>query len=162
MTSTASQDLPNDLAAYWMPFTANRAFKKEPRMLGRAKDMHYHTPEGRKILDGVSGLWCVNTGHGREEITAAIQEQAAEMDFAPPFQFGHPKAFQLASRLAAMAPGDLDHVFFTNSGSESVDTALKIAIAYHRLRGDATRQSGHCWSQRCRENQSVQSVGWGS
>ena len=139
MTSTASQDLPNDLAAYWMPFTANRAFKKEPRMLGRAKDMHYHTPEGRKILDGVSGLWCVNTGHGREEITAAIQEQAAEMDYAPPFQFGHPKAFQLASRLAAMAPGDLDHVFFTNSGSEAVDTALKIALAYWNVSGQGGR-----------------------
>ena len=129
MTSNASQELPNDLAAYWMPFTANRAFKKAPRMLGRAKDMHYHTPEGRKILDGVSGLWCVNTGHGREEIVAAIQAQAQEMDYAPPFQIGHPKAFQLASRLASMAPGDLDHVFFTNSGSEAVDTALKIALA---------------------------------
>ena len=139
MTSTASNDLPNDLAAYWMPFTANRAFKKEPRMLGRAKDMHYHTPEGRKILDGVSGLWCVNTGHGREEIVAAIQEQAAEMDYAPPFQIGHPKAFQLASRLAAMAPGDLDHVFFTNSGSEAVDTALKIALAYWNVSGQGGR-----------------------
>ena len=139
MTSTASKDLPNDLAAYWMPFTANRAFKKEPRMLGRAKDMHYHTPEGRKILDGVAGLWCVNTGHGREEIVAAIQEQAAEMDYAPPFQIGHPKAFQLASRLAAMAPGDLDHVFFTNSGSEAVDTALKIALAYWNVTGQGAR-----------------------
>ncbi len=139
MTSTASQDLPNDLAAYWMPFTANRAFKKEPRMLGRAKDMHYHTPDGRKILDGVAGLWCVNTGHGREEIVAAIQEQAAEMDYAPPFQIGHPKAFQLASRLAALAPGDLDHVFFTNSGSEAVDTALKIALAYWNVTGQGAR-----------------------
>ena len=139
MTSTASKDLPNDLAAYWMPFTANRAFKKEPRMLGRAKDMHYHTPDGRKILDGVAGLWCVNTGHGREEIVAAIQEQAAEMDYAPPFQIGHPKAFQLASRLAAMAPGDLDHVFFTNSGSEAVDTALKIALAYWNVTGQGAR-----------------------
>ena len=139
MTSPVSNDLPNDLAAYWMPFTANRAFKQAPRMLGRAKDMHYHTPEGRKVLDGVSGLWCVNTGHGREEITAAIQEQAAEMDFAPPFQFGHPKAFQLASRLAALAPGDLDHVFFTNSGSEAVDTALKIALGYWNVSGQGGR-----------------------
>ena len=139
MSSTSSKDLPNDLAAYWMPFTANRAFKQAPRMLGRAKDMHYHTPEGRRILDGVAGLWCVNTGHGREEITAAIQEQAGEMDYAPPFQFGHPKAFQLASRLAAMAPGDLDHVFFTNSGSEAVDTALKIALAYWNVGGQGAR-----------------------
>ena len=139
MTSTASKDLPNDLAAYWMPFTANRAFKKEPRMLGRAKDMHYHTPEGRKILDGVAGLWCVNTGHGREEIVAAIQEQAAEMDYAPPFQIGHPKAFQLATRLADLAPADLDHVFFTNSGSEAVDTALKIALAYWNVTGQGSR-----------------------
>ena len=139
MTSTVSNDLPNDLAAYWMPFTANRAFKQAPRMLGRARDMHYHTPEGRKVLDGVSGLWCVNTGHGRPEITAAIQEQSAEMDYAPPFQFGHPKAFQLASRLAALAPGDLDHVFFTNSGSEAVDTALKIALAYWNVSGQGGR-----------------------
>ena len=139
MTSNASTDLPNDLAAYWMPFTANRAFKKAPRMLGRAKGMHYHTPDGRKVLDGVAGLWCVNTGHGREEIVAAIQAQAQEMDYAPPFQIGHPKAFQLASRLAAMAPGDLDHVFFTNSGSEAVDTALKIALAYWNVSGQGAR-----------------------
>ena len=139
MTSNASTDLPNDLAAYWMPFTANRAFKKAPRMRGRAKDMHYHTPDGRKVLDGVAGLWCVNTGHGREEIVAAIQAQAQEMDYAPPFQIGHPKAFQLASRLAAMAPGDLDHVFFTNSGSEAVDTALKIALAYWNISGQGAR-----------------------
>ena len=119
-----SANAPNDLAAYWMPFTANRAFKQAPRMLGRASGMHYFTPEGRRILDGVAGLWCVNTGHGRPEIVAAIQEQAQELDYAPPFQIGHPKAFQLATRLADLAPGDLDHVFFANSGSEAVDTAL--------------------------------------
>src|SRR3954447_2382341 len=136
MTTNAA---PNDLEAYWMPFTSNRAFKKAPRMLGSAKDMHYTTPEGRKLLDAAAGLWCVNAGHGREPIVRAIQEQAAEMDFAPPFQFGHPKAFQLATRIADLAPGDLDHVFFCNSGSEAVDTALKIALAYHNIRGQGSR-----------------------
>ncbi len=131
---------PNDLEAYWMPFTANRAFKQSPRMVARAKDMHYFTPDGRAILDGTAGLWCANAGHSRAPIVAAIQEQAAELDFAPPFQFGHPKAFALASRIAAMTPGDLDHVFFTNSGSEAVDTALKIALGYHNVRGDGARQ----------------------
>ena len=137
MSATAAT--PNDLEAYWMPFTANRAFKKAPRMLGRARDMHYFTPDGRKLLDGAAGLWCVNAGHGRDPIVKAIQDQAAEMDYAPPFNFGHPKAFQLASRLAAMAPGDLDHVFFTNSGSEAVDTALKIALAYWNVGGQGAR-----------------------
>ena len=136
MTTT---NAPNDLAAYWMPFTANRSFKAAPRMLGRARGMHYFTPDGRRILDGVAGLWCVNTGHGRGEIVAAIREQALEMDYAPPFQIGHPKAFQLASRLADLAPGDLDHVFFTNSGSEAVDTALKIALAYFNVSGQGAR-----------------------
>lgn len=131
---------PNDLDAYWMPFTANRAFKQSPRMVVRAKDMHYFTPEGRAILDGTAGLWCANAGHSREPIVAAIQQQAAELDFAPPFQFGHPKVFALASRIAALTPGDLDHVFFTNSGSESVDTALKIALGYHNVRGEGQRQ----------------------
>ena len=131
---------PNDLDAYWMPFTANRAFKQSPRMVARAKDMHYFTPEGRAILDGTAGLWCANAGHSRAPIVAAIQEQAAELDFAPPFQFGHPKAFALASRIAAMTPGDLDQIFFTNSGSEAVDTALKIAIGYHNVRGEGARQ----------------------
>ena len=131
---------PNDLEAFWMPFTANRSFKKAPRMLARAKDMHYWTPEGRKLLDGAAGLWCVNAGHSREPIVKAIQEQAAEMDFSPPFQFGNPKAFQLATRVAAMAPGDLDHVFFANSGSEAVDTALKIAIAYYNVTGQGAKQ----------------------
>ena len=137
--SLPRNDTPNDLSAYWMPFTANRAFKTAPRMLGRARGMHYFTPEGRAILDGVAGLWCVNTGHGRDEIVAAIREQALELDYAPPFQIGHPKAFQLASRLAALAPSDLDHVFFANSGSEAVDTALKIALAYFNVSGQGAR-----------------------
>ena len=132
--------VPNDLDAYWMPFTANRAFKAAPRMLARAQDMHYWTPEGRKLIDGAAGLWCVNAGHGRAPIVRAIQEQAAELDFAPSFQFGHPKAFQLASRIAALAPGDLDHVFYCNSGSEAVDTALKMAVGYHNVCGQGARQ----------------------
>ena len=131
---------PNDLEAYWMPFTANRAFKSAPRMVGRAKDMHYFTPDGRKLIDAAAGLWCVNAGHSRDPIVKAIQDQAAELDFSPPFQFGHPKAFQLATRLANLAPGDLDHVFFANSGSEAVDTALKIAIAFHNVSGQGSRQ----------------------
>src|SRR5215216_3518385 len=131
--------VPNDLASYWMPFTPNRAFKKAPRLIARAKDMHYYTPEGRALLDGTAGLWCTNAGHSRDRIVAAIQNQAAELDYAPAFQFAHPKAFELASRVAALAPGDLDHVFFCNSGSEAVDTALKIAIAYHHVRGQGSR-----------------------
>lgn len=129
-----------DLEAFWMPFTANRQFKTNPRLLARAAGMHYWTDDGRKILDGVSGLWCVNAGHGRKEITDAVSKQLATMEYAPPFQMGHPSGFELASRLVKLAPGDLDHVFFTNSGSEAVDTALKIAIAYHRIRGEAARQ----------------------
>ncbi len=125
--------------AYWMPFTANRQFKQAPRLLARASGMHYWTQDGREVLDGVAGLWCVNAGHARPRIVRAIADQAAEMDFAPPFQVGHPKAFELAERLAQIAPAGLNRVFFTNSGSESVDTALKMAIAYHRLRGDGTR-----------------------
>ena len=130
---------PNDLEPYWMPFTANRQFKGAPRLLVGAKGHHYTTIEGRKVLDGTAGLWCCNAGHGHPKIVAAIQAQAAEMDYAPAFQMGHPKAFELAGRVAALAPGDLDHVFFVNSGSEAVDTALKIAIAYHRIRGEGTR-----------------------
>jgi beta-alanine--pyruvate transaminase len=122
-----------------MPFTANRQFKDKPRMLARASGMYYETPDGRKVLDGVAGLWCVNAGHGRREITDAVSRQLAEMDYAPPFQMGHPAAFELANALVEVAPDGLDHVFFTNSGSESVDTALKIALAYHRVRGDAAR-----------------------
>ena len=127
------------LDAYWMPFTANRQFKQAPRLLARAEGMHYWTADGREVLDGVAGLWCVNAGHGRAEITAAITKQVAQMDYAPPFQMGHPAAFELAEKLAAIAPPGLNRVFFTNSGSESVDTALKIAVAYHRVRGDAAR-----------------------
>jgi len=129
-----------DLEAFWMPFTANRQFKAHPRLLARAEGMHYWTEDGRKVLDGVAGLWCVNAGHGRKEITEAVSKQLATMEYAPPFQMGHPPGFELASRLVKLAPGDIDHVFFTNSGSEAVDTALKIAIAYHRLRGEAARQ----------------------
>jgi beta-alanine--pyruvate transaminase len=133
-------EVPNDLRAFWLPFTPNRAFKQRPRMISGAKDMHYITPEGRKILDGTAGLWCCNAGHNRESVVGAIQKQAGELDFAPSFQFAHPKAFQLASRIADLAPGDLDHVFFVNSGSEAADTALKIAIAYHNVRGHGSRQ----------------------
>src|SRR6202035_2619550 len=131
--------IPNDLAAYWLPFTPNRAFKAAPRLLARAKDMHYYTPGGRAVLDGTAGLWCTNAGHNRGPIVKAIAAQAAELDYAPAFQFAHPKAFELAGRIAALAPGDLDHVFFCNSGSEAVDTALKIALAYHAIRGEASR-----------------------
>jgi beta-alanine--pyruvate transaminase len=127
------------LDAFWMPFTANRDFKQAPRMLSKAKDMHYWTPEGREVLDGTSGLWCVNAGHSRPRIAEAIARQAAEMDFAPPFQMGHPLAFELADRLQHLTPEGLNRVFFTNSGSEAVDTALKIALAYHRVRGEAHR-----------------------
>ncbi|BCG93720.1 aspartate aminotransferase family protein [Mesorhizobium sp. 131-2-1] len=130
---------PNDLSAFWMPFTANRQFKQAPRMFVSAKDMHYTTSDGRKVLDGTAGLWCVNAGHCRPKITEAIQHQAAELDYAPAFQMGHPIVFELANRLVDIAPKGMDHVFFTNSGSESVDTALKMAIAYHRARGEGAR-----------------------
>jgi beta-alanine--pyruvate transaminase len=125
----------HELDAFWMPFTANRQFKANPRLLARAEGMHYWTADGRQVLDGVAGLWCVNAGHGRREIADAVAKQLTTMDFAPTFQMGHPLAFELANRLAAIAPTGLDRIFFTNSGSESVDTALKIAIAYHRARG---------------------------
>ena len=128
-----------DLDAFWMPFTANRQFKAKPRMLVRAEGMTYWTDDGREVLDGVAGLWCVNAGHGRREITEAVTKQLATMEFAPTFQMGHPIAFELANRLAKIAPPGLDRLFFTNSGSESVDTALKIAIAYHRSRGNGQR-----------------------
>src|SRR5579871_5070459 len=116
----SATSIPNDLSAFWMPFTANRAFKKRPRMLAGAKDMHYFTTDGRKLIDGAAGMWCTNAGHGRDKITAAIQESAATLDYAPPFQFGQPQAFELASRVAAMAPEHLSHTFFCNSGSEAV------------------------------------------
>ncbi len=130
---------PNDLSAFWMPFTANRQFKQAPRMFVSARDMHYTTSDGRKVLDGTSGLWCVNAGHCRPKITEAIQQQAAELDYAPAFQMGHPIVFEFANRLVDIAPKGMDHVFFTNSGSESVDTALKIALAYHRAKGEGSR-----------------------
>jgi beta-alanine--pyruvate transaminase len=129
----------NDLQSYWMPFTANRQFKDAPRMLVGAKGMYYTTDKGQEVLDGVSGMWCVNAGHGRDTITEAIRAQVGQMDYATAFQMGHPLAFELASRLTTMLPGDLNHVFFANSGSEAVDTALKIALAYHRARGEGTR-----------------------
>jgi beta-alanine--pyruvate transaminase len=130
---------PNDLESYWLPFTPNRAFKKAPRLVARAEGMHYVTDDGRRVFDATSGLWCCNAGHNRPPIVQAIQQQAAELDYAPPFQFAHPKAFELANRIAALAPGDLDHVFFCNSGSEAVDSALKIALAYHNVRGEGAR-----------------------
>ncbi|MEC8628757.1 MAG: aspartate aminotransferase family protein [Pseudomonadota bacterium] len=130
---------PNDLSAFWMPFTANRQFKQNPRMFVSADGMHYTTAEGKQVLDGTAGLWCCNAGHNRPKIVEAIRQQAGELDYAPAFQMGHPKAFELASALRDMAPDGMDHVFFTNSGSESVETALKIAIAYHRARGEGTR-----------------------
>ncbi len=131
--------VPNDLASFWLPFTPNRAFKRNPRLIARARDMHYYAPDGRAVLDGTSGLWCTNAGHNRDPIVAAIARQAEQLDYAPTFQFAHPGAFALASRIAALAPADLDRVFFCNSGSEAVDTALKIALAYHNVRGEGTR-----------------------
>ena len=138
--ATTKPGLELDLEPFWMPFTANRQFKANPRLLVGAEGMHYIADDGHKILDAVSGLWCVNAGHGRKKITEAVQKQVAELDFAPGFQMGHPGAFRLAHRLAEIAPAPLKHVFFTNSGSESVDTALKIALAYHRVRGEGSRQ----------------------
>jgi beta-alanine--pyruvate transaminase len=128
-----------DLSAYWMPFTANRQFKAAPRLLVSASGMHYRADDGREVLDGTSGLWCVNAGHARPEIAAAVQNQLMTLDYAPSFQMGHPIAFDFAIALAQIAPAGLDRVFFTNSGSESVDTALKIAMAYHRARGQGQR-----------------------
>jgi beta-alanine--pyruvate transaminase len=127
------------MEALWLPFTHNRQFKAGPRLLAKASGMHYWTPEGRQVLDAVAGLWCVNAGHARREITEAVAAQLETMDYAPPFQMAHPQAFALANALIKIAPQGLDHVFFTNSGSESVDTALKIALAYHRVRGQGTR-----------------------
>ena len=130
---------PQSMDAFWMPFTASRQFKSAPRLLAKAKGMHYWTPEGRQILDGVAGLWCVNAGHARPKIVEAIQQQAADMDFAPPFNMAHPKSFELAERLIELTPAGLNKVFFTNSGSEAVETALKMAVGYHRARGEGTR-----------------------
>ena len=130
---------PNDLNAFWMPFTANRQFKKNPRMFVAADGMYYTTADGRQVLDGTAGLWCCNAGHNQPRIVEAIAKQTAELDYAPAFQMGHPKAFELANRLVDIAPDGINHVFYTNSGSEAVETALKIAIAYHRARGEGTR-----------------------
>src|SRR5574341_273279 len=127
------------LEHYWMPFTDNRRFKAKPRMVVAAKDMYYTTAEGKQVLDGLATLWCVNAGHGRPRIVEAIRKQAGELDFAGSFSLGDPLAFRLAERIAALAPKGMGRVFFTNSGSEAVDTALKIAVAYHRLRGEGSR-----------------------
>jgi len=139
MSAISAGDKANDLEAYWMPFTANRQFKANPRMVVGADGMHFTLSDGRKLLDGIAGLWCCNAGHNRPRIVEAIQKQASELDYSPAFQMGHPKQFELASRLASMMPGDLNKIFFTNSGSESVETALKMAIAYHRARGEGHR-----------------------
>ncbi len=128
-----------ELEAHWMPFSANRHFKANPRLLSHARGVHYWTADGRQILDGVAGLWCVNAGHGRKEISQAVARSLEQMDFAPPFNMGHPQAFDLANKVKAIAPAGLDHVFFVNSGSEAVDTALKIALQYQRLKGEASR-----------------------
>ncbi len=130
---------PNNLDAFWMPYSDNKYFKDKPRMLARAKGMHYYTPEGREVLDGTAGLWCCNAGHGRTEIVEAIQKQAAILDFAPTFQLAHPIAFEAAARVAELTPAGMDRVFFTNSGSESADTALKIALAYQKAIGQSQR-----------------------
>jgi beta-alanine--pyruvate transaminase len=130
---------PNDLSAYWMPFTANRQFKAKPRMLVSAKGMYYTSDDGRQILDGFSGMWCVNAGHCRDKIVKAVQAGVAKLDYSPAFQMGYPDAFELATKLVQLMPGDLNHVFYTNSGSEAVDTALKLALAYHQAKGESSR-----------------------
>jgi beta-alanine--pyruvate transaminase len=130
---------PNAIDAAWLPFTANRQFKSEPRIIARGQGMFYYDPQGRELLDGLAGLWCSLAGHGQKRITDAVATQMQELDFAPTFQFAHPKVIELAGRLAALAPRDLDRVFFCNSGSEAADTALKIALAYWRSRGEAHR-----------------------
>ena len=130
---------PNNLESLWMPFTPNKSFKKDPRIIVGAKDMHFISDDGRDILDATAGLWCVNAGHGRKKIQDAVYNQIGELDYSPPFQFGHPKQFELANRLAEMFPEKMNHVFFSNSGSEAVDSALKIALAYQRARGKASK-----------------------
>jgi len=128
-----------DLEAHWMPFTANRDFKRKPRLISSASGAYFKDAQGRQIFDGLSGLWCSGLGHCRPEITAAIAQQAATLDYAPAFQFGHSQAFELAGRIRAMAPADLNYVFFTSSGSEAADTALKIARAYWRHKGQSSK-----------------------
>jgi beta-alanine--pyruvate transaminase len=137
---TQQQLNANSLDAYWMPFTANRSFKKAPQIVTGAQGMYYYMNDGHKLLDGIAGLWCVNAGHGHPKIVEAIQKQAAQLDFASSFGMGHPLAFEYANRLTSIAPQGMDHVFFTNSGSEATDTALKLAFAYHHARGEGQRQ----------------------
>jgi beta-alanine--pyruvate transaminase len=139
MNDRANVPASLESSAFFMPFSMNRQFKKHPRLLSRAEGMYYYTPEGRKVLDGTAGLWCVNAGHCRKKIVEAVQQGVATLDFAPPFQMGHPLAFEFADKVAALLPPGLTRVFFTNSGSESVDTALKLALAYHRVRGEGHR-----------------------
>ena len=130
---------PNNLEPLWMPFTPNKVFKKDPRIIVGAKDMHFISDDNREILDGTAGLWCVNAGHGRKKIQEAVNKQIENLDYSPPFQFGHPKQFELANRLAEIFPEGMNHVFFSNSGSEAVDSALKIALAYQRARGHSSK-----------------------
>ena len=129
----------NTLENYWMPFTANRSFKQNPKLFVRAEGMYYWNHQGERVLDGSSGLFCVAAGHGRREIADAVARQFTEIDYSPPFQFGHPGAFELSRRLAAILPDDLNYVFYGNSGSEAIDSALKISLAYHRARGEGQR-----------------------
>ena len=139
MNDRAENPATLENSAFFMPFSMNRQFKKHPRLLARAEGMHYYTPEGRKILDGTAGLWCVNAGHCRKKIVDAVAKGVATLDFAPPFQMGHPLAFEFADKVASLLPKGMTRVFFTNSGSESVDTALKLALAYHRVKGEGHR-----------------------
>ncbi|MGI2259365.1 aspartate aminotransferase family protein [Shewanella sp. GXUN23E] len=139
MAEQRTEQSAGNLDHYWMPFTANRQFKQHPRLLASAEGMYYRDPDGRQVLDGTAGLWCCNAGHGRQAISEAVSHQIRQMDYAPSFQMGHPLAFELAERLSGIAPAGMNRVFFTNSGSESVDTALKMALCYHRANGQATR-----------------------
>lgn len=136
---TTADSQPNDLSQFWMPFTPNKAFKADPRLIVSAEGMYYKSHDGRDVLDGTAGLWCVNAGHGRKSIVEAIQAQAAVLDYSPNFQYSTPLAFELAQKIAKITPDGMDRIFYTNSGSEAVDTALKIAIAYHRMRGEGSR-----------------------
>ena len=139
MPRASIHSMPEDLSAWWMPFTPNRQFKAAPMLLERAEGMHYYTPEGRQVLDGAAGLWCVNAGHGRREIVEAVSNAISKLDYAPPFKLGHPLAFEAAEALRAVLPAGFSNVFFVNSGSEAAETALKIARAYHVARGEPER-----------------------
>ena len=136
---TTLESQPNDLSQFWMPFTSNRDFKAAPRLLVSAKGMYYKSHDGRDVLDGSAGLWCVNIGHGHPKVVEAVKAQTETLEYAPSFQFSQPLAFELAQKLAVITPNGMDRIFYTNSGSEAVDTALKIALAYHRIRGEGTR-----------------------